>query len=102
VFFAIFGPAVKVEALTWIMGIWLIIRGVFEAVGAFIRPRLTPRWLILLSAALSILLGVFFVANPGRGVARPIALAWGIVFVAAGLGPPRARHAPHPASPTPP
>jgi uncharacterized membrane protein HdeD (DUF308 family) len=45
----------------------------------------------LLSAALSILLGVFFVANPGRGAVGIavllglIALAWGVVFVVAGL-----------------
>jgi uncharacterized membrane protein HdeD (DUF308 family) len=82
---------VTVETLTWIIGIWLIIRGVFEAVGAFISTRLTPRWLLLLSAALSILLGVFFVANPGRGAVGIavllglIALAWGMVFVATGL-----------------
>jgi uncharacterized membrane protein HdeD (DUF308 family) len=90
-FFAIFSPQVTAETLTWILGIWLIIRGLFEVVGAFSSTLLTPRWLLLLSAALSILLGVFFVANPGRGAVGIavllgiIALAWGIVFVVAGL-----------------
>jgi uncharacterized membrane protein HdeD (DUF308 family) len=90
-FFAIFSPQVTAETLTWILGIWLIIRGLFEVVGAFSNSLLAPRWLILLSAALSILLGVFFVANPGRaavGIAvllGIIALAWGLVFIAAGL-----------------
>jgi uncharacterized membrane protein HdeD (DUF308 family) len=87
-FFAIFRPAVTAVALTWILGIWLIVRGVFEAIGAFSSNLLLPRWLLLLGAALSLLLGVLFVANPGRaavaialwlGIA---ALVWGGVFVA--------------------
>lgn len=86
--FAIFRPAVTAVALTWILGIWLIVRGVFEAIGAFSSNLLLPRWLLLLGAALSLLLGVLFVANPGRaavaialwlGIA---ALVWGGVFVA--------------------
>jgi uncharacterized membrane protein HdeD (DUF308 family) len=90
-FFAIFSPGVTAQALTWIFGIWLIVRGVFEAFTAFSSYRLTPRWLLLLGAALSILLGVFFVANPGRaavGIAvwlGLIALCWGVVFVVAGF-----------------
>jgi len=90
-FFAIFSPQVTAETLTWILGLWLIIRGLFEVLGAFSNSLLAPRWLILLSAALSILLGIFFVANPGRaavGVAVLLgltAVAWGIVFVVVGL-----------------
>jgi uncharacterized membrane protein HdeD (DUF308 family) len=87
-FFAIFSPAVTAVALTWILGIWLIVRGVFEAIGAFSSSLMLPRWLLLLGAALSLLLGVLFVANPGRAaVAIAVwlgitALVWGGVFVA--------------------
>jgi len=90
-FFAIFSPDVTARTLTWIFGLWLIIRGVAEVFTAFSSYRLTPRWLLLLGAALSILLGVFFVANPGRaavGIAVRlglIALCWGVVFVVAGF-----------------
>ncbi|GAA1559163.1 HdeD family acid-resistance protein [Kribbella sancticallisti] len=90
-FFAIFSPAVTATTLTWILGIWLIVRGLLEAVTAFSSRLATPRWLLLLSAALSILLGIFFVANPGRGAVGiavllgSIAICWGVVFVAAGL-----------------
>jgi uncharacterized membrane protein HdeD (DUF308 family) len=90
-FFAIFSPAVTAKALTWILGIWLIVRGLFEAVDAATRERTTPRWLLLLSAALSILLGILFVANPGAaaiGIAKflgVVALLWGTVFVLGGL-----------------
>jgi uncharacterized membrane protein HdeD (DUF308 family) len=87
-FFAIFSPAVTAVALTWILGIWLIVRGVFEAIGAFSSSLLLPRWLLLLGAALSLLLGALFVANPGRAaVAIAVwlgitAIIWGGVFVA--------------------
>jgi uncharacterized membrane protein HdeD (DUF308 family) len=90
-FFAIFSPAVAAATLTWILGIWLIIRGVMELVGALTTSASTPRWLLLASAALDLLLGILFAANPGKGavtiafVLGLVALAWGIVFLSAGL-----------------
>jgi len=87
-FFAIFRPAVTAVALTWILGIWLIVRGVFEAIGAFSSSLVLPRWLLLLGAALSLLLGALFVANPGRAVVAIAvwlgitAIVWGGAFVA--------------------
>jgi uncharacterized membrane protein HdeD (DUF308 family) len=90
-FFAIFSPAVTAVTLTWILGIWLIVRGVFEAIGAFSSSMATPRWLLLVSAALSILLGILFVTNPGAGAVGIAvwlgitALIWGAAFVAIGL-----------------
>jgi uncharacterized membrane protein HdeD (DUF308 family) len=90
-FFAIFSPGVTAQTLTWIVGIWLIVRGVFEVFTAFSSYQLTPRWMLLVGAGLSILLGVFFVANPGRGAVGIavwlglMALCWGVVPVVAGL-----------------
>jgi len=97
-FFAIFRPIETAVALTWILGIWLIVRGVMEVLGAFSRDAEGPRWLHLLGAALSIAAGVLFVAN--RGVAAVavvfwlglVALLWGIAFVAAGLYARRVTH----------
>jgi uncharacterized membrane protein HdeD (DUF308 family) len=102
-FFAIFSPAVTAQTLTWFVGIWLILRGVFEVFTAFSSYRLTPRWLLLVGAALSILLGVFFVANPGRGAVGIavwlglIALAWGVVLVVMGWMLRREQASPAPA-----
>jgi len=104
-FFAIFSPAVTAQTLTWFVGIWLILRGVFEIFTAFNSYRLTPRWLLLMGAALSILLGAFFVANPGRGAVGIavwlglIALCWGLVFVLMGLMQRREHPWPAPADP---
>ncbi|MEV6287612.1 DUF308 domain-containing protein [Kribbella sp. NPDC051770] len=90
-FFAIFSPATTAVTLTWILGIWLIVRGLFEVFGAFGSNLATPRWLLLLSAALSILIGILFAANPGAGAVTiatwlgVVALLWGGVFVLGGL-----------------
>ena len=52
---------------------------------------MAPRGLLLLSAALDLLLGVLFVANPGKGavaiafVLGLVALVWGLVFLVVGL-----------------
>jgi uncharacterized membrane protein HdeD (DUF308 family) len=87
-FFAIFSPAMTAVALTWILGIWLIVRGVFEAIGAFSSSTVLPRWLLLVGAALSLILGLLFVFNPGRAVVAiavwlgVAAIIWGGVFVA--------------------
>jgi uncharacterized membrane protein HdeD (DUF308 family) len=89
--FALFSPGVTAKALTWILGVWLLLRAVFELVGAFAASQPTPRWLILLSAALDLVLGILFVTNPGAsamGIAwllGLVALVWGIVFLVIGF-----------------
>jgi uncharacterized membrane protein HdeD (DUF308 family) len=90
-FLAISSPGLAATSLTWVLGLWLIVRGVVEAVAAFHRDLVTARWLFLPGAALSVALGVLFLANPGRaavGIAvllGMIAITWGFVFIASGL-----------------
>lgn len=90
-FFAIFRPVEAATFLTWVLGLWLIARGVMELALAFSDRRLAPRWFILLGAALDFLLGLVFVANPGRSVVGIawllglIALVWGLVFITLAL-----------------
>lgn len=90
-FIAFTRPAGAAAALTWALGIWLIIRGVFELVGALTATTSTPRWLLLLGAVIDIVLGGLFVANPARStvtiavVIGIAAVAWGLVFVALAL-----------------
>ncbi|MGV1009783.1 MAG: HdeD family acid-resistance protein [Dermatophilaceae bacterium] len=84
-------PGIAVAALTWILGIWLIIRGVIELVGAFSSTITVPRWLLVVSGALSLVLGVLFVVNPETGAVAIafwlglVALIWGVVFLGLGL-----------------
>ena len=110
-FFAIVHPGMTVATLTWILGIWLIIRGIFELAGAFSSRQMTPRWLLVLSGLLSILIGILFAANPGAGavgiavVLGVTALIWGVVLIAVALSVRRATTTPgaaaQPESPSP-
>ncbi len=90
-FFAFFRPGLTAAALTWILGIWLIVRGIFELVGAFSSTRTQPRWLLILSAVIDIILGVLFVLHPVIGVLSIVwvlgimAVIWGIVFIVLSL-----------------
>ena len=89
--FAIFSPDKAASALTWVIGIWLLVRGAFELVGAFNSTISAPRWLLVLSALLDLVLGWVFVTHPGKaavGVAVIIgilAIAWGVVFIVLAL-----------------
>jgi uncharacterized membrane protein HdeD (DUF308 family) len=89
--FAIFSPDKAAAAITWVVGIWLLVRGAFELVGAFSSTISAPRWLLVLGALIDLALGWVFVTHPGKsavGVAVVIGIlsvAWGIVFVVLAL-----------------
>jgi uncharacterized membrane protein HdeD (DUF308 family) len=83
--FALFHPIVTAQALTWILGIWLIVRGAIELVLTFTRTPPLPRGVLALGGGLDLLLGVLFAANPGKSALGLIALAWGAAFVVLGL-----------------
>jgi uncharacterized membrane protein HdeD (DUF308 family) len=84
---AIFRPGLAASAITWFIGIWLLVRGLFELVGAFSSTVTAPRWLLVLGALLDLVLGWLFVANPGNAAKAVtvlvgiLAIAWGVVFV---------------------
>ncbi len=84
-FYAIIHPGTALVALTWVLGIWLIVRGVFELVGAFGRTSEgRSRWVLVLSALIDFVLGALFVTHPGKS-ALGLALLLGIIAVAWGL-----------------
>jgi uncharacterized membrane protein HdeD (DUF308 family) len=90
-FLAFTRPGMAAAALTWVLGVWLLVRGAFELVGALTAVQSAPRWLLVLGALLDIALGALFIANPGRAVVGivwllgVIAVAWGIVYLVLGL-----------------
>ncbi len=97
-FFAITSPGMAAATLIWVLGIWLMVRGFFELFGAFSSRTAAPRWLLLVSAALDLVLGVLFVTHPGKsavGLAFLLglfALLWGVVLLAAGFMTRRLAH----------
>lgn len=86
-FFAIVRPGLSAEALTWVLGIWLVLRGLLE-ITLSVVDRVESRWGMILSGLVDIVLGALFMANPGFGavsiavVLGLTALVWGIVLCA--------------------
>lgn len=86
-FLAIFRPGLTATTLTWVLGIWLVVRGLSELFTAFGPGAAGARGLVVLSALLDLVLGVLFVANPGRGalsvatVLGVLALCWGAILL---------------------
>ncbi|HSE72296.1 MAG TPA: HdeD family acid-resistance protein [Nocardioidaceae bacterium] len=89
--FGMFSPQLAATVLTWVLGIWLVVRGLFELFGAFSSSREAPRWLLVTGGGLSVVLGALFVANPGASAVAIafwlglVALAWGIVLLVVGF-----------------
>lgn len=87
---AMFRPISSAVTLAWILGIWLIVRGILELVAAFADIPNRARWLLILGGLLWLVAGILFVANPGAGVLTIstwvgiLALIWGGLLVAAG------------------
>ena len=85
---AVFRPGLAAVTLTWLLGIWLIVRAGFEIVTAVTSTRSASRGLLLLGAAMSLVLGILFVANPGTSAVAltawlgACAVVWGVVLVA--------------------
>ena len=88
---AVTSPKVTAVALTWILGVWLIARGIFELAAAMMSSTTVPRGLLGLAGLVDLLLGVLFAANPGKGAVGIafllglVAFVWGAVFVLVGL-----------------
>lgn len=89
--FAVLRPFLTVGALTWVLGLWLLARGVAELVAAVPKQSAKSRILLALAAVLDIALGLLFFLNPGGSamsltvVFGLLALAWGIVAVITGV-----------------
>ncbi len=89
--FAIFRPVSSGVALAWVLGIWLIARGITELAGAFAQTSARPRWLLALGGVAWILAGVLFAASPGAAALTIalrigfLAIAWGVLAITAGL-----------------
>ena len=90
-FFAIFSPGIAAEAITWVLGAWLLARGVLEVVVALVDRIGSSRWVTLLNALVDVLLGTLLVTNPGGaavGIAfilGLVAFVWGLAWIALGV-----------------
>ena len=90
-FFAIFSPSMTATTLTWILGIWLIVRGLSEFASALLGRSGGSRGMLVALGVVDLVLGVLFAANPGRAavgitaILGLVAILWGVVFLIVGL-----------------
>jgi uncharacterized membrane protein HdeD (DUF308 family) len=78
-------PGVTALALVFFIAAWAVVTGVFEIVAAIrLRRVIKGEWLLALSGALSVALGVLVFAFPGAGIVG-IAFVLGTYAIAAGL-----------------
>lgn len=88
----VLNPLALAGALLLVFAIWLLVAGVMRIVFAIrVRKEIRGEWLIALSGALAILLGLMFLAAPGVGVLTmalwigALAFVYGCVQIMAGI-----------------
>jgi uncharacterized membrane protein HdeD (DUF308 family) len=88
---ALSSPLFAVHVITWILGAWLIARGIGELISAISITQAQGKFLLAISGLLDLAIGVLFMSNPGRSalavafVLGLLALIWGLVLVIAGF-----------------
>lgn len=89
--YAVFQPGVGAIALTWVLSIWMILRGLAELASAFGQLQLAPRWLVVLGGLAWLAAGIIFAARPGESVLALsmwlgiLAVFWGAMLLVAGF-----------------
>ncbi len=83
-FFCIFRPGVAASTVIWVIGVWLIIRGIFELFAAFGSSLGMSRWLAFLSAAVDLVLGILFVTHPDQ-TATGLSWLFGLFILIGGV-----------------
>ncbi|MGG5257185.1 HdeD family acid-resistance protein [Phycicoccus avicenniae] len=81
---AVLNPVYAAVTLTWVLGLWLLVRAGLEAYAATALSTGSTRWLRLLGAVFLVVAGVLFVARPGAA-ALGIALWLGVFALLAGI-----------------
>jgi uncharacterized membrane protein HdeD (DUF308 family) len=78
-------PGLTLLLLAWILGFYFLLAGLFELAESFTGDETAGgRILMAIVGALSIIVGLLVLRNPGQGIAA-LALLLGIYFVAVGV-----------------
>lgn len=78
-----FWPGITALALVYFIGVWAVVTGVFQVVGAFSGHEwASNRWLSVFAGLISIGLGIYLFASPGLGfLAVTLGIGiWALVF----------------------
>ena len=82
-------PGITAILLVLFMGVWALVHGIFEIIGAIqLRKEIDNEWMLILSGVVSVLFGVIVLIAPGAGALGLIwaiaaySIVFGISFVA--------------------
>lgn len=79
-----FWPGITALALLTVIGVWALIYGIFEIIGAIrLRKEIDNEWLLLIHGVLAALFGLMVLVRPGAGA---LALIWLIASFALASG----------------
>ena len=80
----IFQPLWGAATLTWVLGFWLMVRGIIEIIAAVRLPKDAPKAYLILAGILWLLAGLLVMINPG--VAMISMIVWiGLLTIALGI-----------------
>jgi uncharacterized membrane protein HdeD (DUF308 family) len=69
-----FAPGLTALALLMVIGVWALVYGIFEIVGAIrLRKEIDNEWMLMIHGALAALFGLMVLVRPGAGA---LALIW--------------------------
>ena len=69
-----FWPGITALALLTVIGVWALVYGIFEIIGAIrLRKEIDNEWLLLIHGVLAVLFGLMVLVRPGAGA---LALIW--------------------------
>jgi uncharacterized membrane protein HdeD (DUF308 family) len=76
----LFYPGLTAVLLVMFIGVWALVHGIFEIIGAIrLRHEIEGEWLLILAGAVSVAFGLFVLMSPGAGA---LALVWMIATYA--------------------
>ena len=83
--YTFFRPGMTVLTLVFVVGVWAVVRGVFDIVEAVsLRKEIPHEWLMLVGGVVAVIFGIVVVMAPGMGA---LSIAWvvGIYALVHGL-----------------
>jgi len=104
----IFNPVVTASMLLIFLAVWLIVAGIYRIIFAIqVRKEIEGEWMIGLSGALAVVLGVLLLLQPFFGLVitaiwiGAFVLVYGLLQIAAGIRMRKLSRVDHPAQPHP-
>ena len=77
-------PGITALVLITLIGAWMLAHGVLEIIGAIkLRHEIDNEWLLIISGFVSVIVGLFVLAQPGAGA---LAFVWLIAAYAIAFG----------------